>query len=231
MVVGCIRRPRARRAAGRPDRAQRGRPSAPTSGWSAATTSRSCRWSCTSPPRRSSPRSRRARSAESAGRSRPWRCVPLLFVVAVHAVVLPERHRRRPATSTTAADSSRSDRPRRGADVRRRPGVHRADGRRRLLPGADDDAVHRPPVDPDTDVERMLQHADYFAQQRYSSYFQPDITEADALALGDGGGVVEQPVDPLEAAPGHRRPASLASRRSLPERQLKRCRCVTAWRG
>ena len=49
-------------------------------------------------------------------------------------------------------------------------------------------------------VDRMLQHADYFAQQRFSSYFQPNITEADALAQGDGRGVVEQPLDPLEAA-------------------------------
>jgi hypothetical protein len=33
-------------------------------------------------------------------------------------------------------------------------------------------------------VERMLQHADYFAQQRFSSYFQPTITEVDALGIG-----------------------------------------------
>jgi hypothetical protein len=33
-------------------------------------------------------------------------------------------------------------------------------------------------------IDRMIQHADYFAQQRFSSYFQPDVTEADALARG-----------------------------------------------
>jgi hypothetical protein len=33
-------------------------------------------------------------------------------------------------------------------------------------------------------VDRMLQHADYFAQQRFSSYFQPDISEVDALGKG-----------------------------------------------
>ena len=33
-------------------------------------------------------------------------------------------------------------------------------------------------------IERMIQHADYFAQQRFSSYFQPNITEVDALARG-----------------------------------------------
>ena len=33
-------------------------------------------------------------------------------------------------------------------------------------------------------IEHMFQHADYFAQQRFSSYFQPNITEADALARG-----------------------------------------------
>jgi len=30
----------------------------------------------------------------------------------------------------------------------------------------------------------MIQHADYFAQQRFSSYFQPSISEVDALARG-----------------------------------------------
>jgi hypothetical protein len=33
-------------------------------------------------------------------------------------------------------------------------------------------------------IDRMIQHADYFAQQRIWSYFQPNVTEADALARG-----------------------------------------------
>ena len=33
-------------------------------------------------------------------------------------------------------------------------------------------------------IDRMLQHADYFAQQRFSSYFEPAITESEALARG-----------------------------------------------
>jgi hypothetical protein len=33
-------------------------------------------------------------------------------------------------------------------------------------------------------IERMIQHADYFAQQRFSSYFQPPVAEADAVARG-----------------------------------------------
>jgi hypothetical protein len=33
-------------------------------------------------------------------------------------------------------------------------------------------------------IERMLQRADYYAQQRFSAYFQPDISEAEARARG-----------------------------------------------
>jgi hypothetical protein len=33
-------------------------------------------------------------------------------------------------------------------------------------------------------MDRMIQHADYYAQQRYSSYFQPDISEAEGRARG-----------------------------------------------
>ena len=33
-------------------------------------------------------------------------------------------------------------------------------------------------------IDRMLQHADYYAQQRFSSYFQPNVSEAEARARG-----------------------------------------------
>jgi len=33
-------------------------------------------------------------------------------------------------------------------------------------------------------MDRMLQRADYYAQQRFSSYYQPDITVAEAAELG-----------------------------------------------
>ena len=35
-----------------------------------------------------------------------------------------------------------------------------------------------------TSLPRLLQRADYFAQQRFSEYFQPDLTEAEARDAG-----------------------------------------------
>ena len=35
-----------------------------------------------------------------------------------------------------------------------------------------------------TNMDRILQRADWFAQQRNSSYYQPDIDEAEAAELG-----------------------------------------------
>jgi hypothetical protein len=35
-----------------------------------------------------------------------------------------------------------------------------------------------------TSLDRMLQNADYYAQQRFSDYYQPDITPEEAMAAG-----------------------------------------------
>jgi hypothetical protein len=122
------------------------------------------------------PQARRAATAIAA--------VPLLYLVAVHVAVLPG----------DIADAREFDRDGRQQIGPADPGT---------VPIFDAVAAHTPPdavvayfrartmtllTDrrsfQTTNLQRVLQRADYFAQQRYSSYFQPDVSVQEAQAAG-----------------------------------------------
>ena len=118
----------------------------------------------------------------SCWRSRDRRCVAVVRRACRCCTSSPSTSPCCPATSAT----SQRLRPRRARSRSARPtrasrpifdavaGAHRARRRHRLLPGPHDDAVHRPPDDPDDRTSTAsLQRADYFAQLRGSDYYQP----------------------------------------------------------
>jgi hypothetical protein len=110
--------------------------------------------------------------------------LPLLFLVGVHAVNLP-------SDITDARDFNASGRQQSGptnpdvapifdavqqyTEPTATIGYYRA---RTMTLYTDRRAIQT------LSIERMIQHADYYAQQRFSSYFQPDISEVDALGMG-----------------------------------------------
>ena len=124
--------------------------------------------------------------------------VPLLFIVGVHLVNLPSdiadaRDFNRAATSRSVRPtptSRRSSPPSRSTPSRRR---------RSATTGPDDDAVHRPPLDPDPEhgpddpARRLLRPAALLV------VLPAGHQRGRRARPGDGAGVVEQPVDPVEA--------------------------------
>ena len=91
------------------------------------------------------------RSAEVRRAAVAVAMLPLVFLVGVHAVNLPSDLADVSDFNAAGRAAVGPDEPRRGADLRRRAAVHGADGHRGLLPGADDDALHGSPVDPDAE--------------------------------------------------------------------------------
>ena len=143
-------------------------------------------------------------TAPAAGR-RASRVLPLLYLVVVHAVVLP-------GDIADARDFNRGGRQQVGPtspavdpDLRRRRDVHPPDDviayfrARTMTLYTDRLAIQT------TNIDRVRERADFFAQQRGSTYYQPALTVEEAEDLGFDDGVVEQRVDPLaRASPGVR---------------------------
>ncbi len=110
--------------------------------------------------------------------------VPLLFLVAVHLVTVP-------SDIADARDFNRSGRQQVGPTDPNVTPIFTA-VERYTEPSATVGYFRARTMTLYTDrrsiqtqsIDRMIQHADYYAQQRFSSYFQPDISESEARARG-----------------------------------------------
>ena len=91
------------------------------------------------------------RSAEVRRAAVAVAMVPLAFLVGVHVVNLPSDLADVRDFNAGGRQQSGPTNPDVAPIFDAVAAVHRADGDDRLLPGADDDAVHRPPVDPDAE--------------------------------------------------------------------------------
>jgi hypothetical protein len=110
--------------------------------------------------------------------------VPLLYLVAVHVAVLP-------GDIADARDFDRAGRIQIGpadpgtvpifeaVEAHTPPDAVIAYFRARTMTLLTDRRAFQT-----TNLDRVLQRADYFAQQRYSSYFQPDVSVEEAREAG-----------------------------------------------